>query len=164
MTSQHSSLKFSKWQTWEQLDKSKDINNPGVYSIAITNKDLVGKKFDFKDVVYIGMTNSRGGLKQRLNQFKNSLNGKRAHSGGTRTFKEVKIKYKNWSNHKLKLFIAIHCVGTCQVDKKERKPKDLRVMGECVFLEYEALARFKYYSLRKDKNKEYYFEPKYNKK
>ena len=41
--------------------------------------------FDWiKEIIYIGMTNSKGGLKNRLQQFDNTIAGKTGHGGAQR--------------------------------------------------------------------------------
>ena len=54
------------------LENYKDLKNgqyPGVYILAFTTKNLEGKPIKVKDVFYVGMSNSLGGVKQRLRQF-----------------------------------------------------------------------------------------------
>ncbi len=147
-------LKFSKWMKWEDRKNFQLRKCPGVYMIAITNKNLEDKKVDCEDVVYIGMTISQTGLKGRWEQFNNSINGKSQHSGGDFIFKKLG-HYKKWGE---KLFVctqAFEC-NTFKNSENPRKPDDLRTMGWIAYLEYEAMAKFK----EKMKNK----EPKYNRK
>ena len=137
--------KFEPWIKWEN---KPEIKYPGIYLIAITNFNINGKRPNFKDVVYVGMTNSKGGLSARLKQFDTSIKGKSAHSGGTRIYNDLK-SYNDWTK---KLFVSTRQIK-CNTDKHTRKPHDLRNMGKCTALEYEILAEFK----EKIKN-----EPKYN--
>lgn len=83
------SLEFSKWMEWKDRNL---IKYPGIYMLAITNKNLENKEVDFEDVVYIGMSNSAKGLGGRWNQLERSINGKdpEAHSGGKTIYKELK--------------------------------------------------------------------------
>lgn len=145
-------IEFSKWMKWDNRNKFDLKKYPGVYMIAITDKNLENSEVDFKDVVYIGMTNSKMGLYGRWNQFNNSINGKeyRGHSGGNTILDDLG-RYENWSS---KLFVCAKALE-CNVDKKSRKPEDLIKMGWISYCEYETMAQFK---------EKMGFEPKYNKK
>lgn len=143
-------LNFSPWLDWKNRDGCRFRNLPGVYAMAITKRNLHGKKFNFSEVVYFGMTNNRGGLKARWRQFNRAIHGKRSHSGGTTIFRKLG-NYKNWKD---KLFVSA-CPIKCDVLKVSRTSKDLISMGWVAFLEYEALAKYK---------KLFDKEPKYNKK
>jgi hypothetical protein len=58
--------KFTNWIKWEDRNELEGINYPNIYCIAVSNKFL--KTFSFiPELEYIGMTNSKGGLKNRLN-------------------------------------------------------------------------------------------------
>lgn len=145
-------LKFSNWILWENRKKYAQRNNPGIYMISITNKNLQGKKVNFKDVSYIGMTNSHGGLISRWKQFDNSIHNKSCpgHSGGRKVYKELG-SYDKWTK---KLHVCAMPIK-CNVNKKNRTPEDLIKIGEIAYLEYKALSEFK-----KTQGK----EPKYNTK
>ena len=143
-------LQFCPWMRWEERKHYPQRKLPGVYMLAIINKPLNGKTPRFEDVKYIGMTNAKGGLISRWNQFNNSIHGKFGHSGGKSVFKDLK-NYKTW---KEKLFVCALPVK-CSVSKDIRTPQDLIKMGWIAFLEYEALS--KYRELFKE-------EPKYNTK
>ena len=72
--------KFSHWVRWESRDTLNGIHNPGVYALALSRKDISYTKFNWrKEIIYFGMTNSRGGLKARLKQFDNTIIGKEGH-------------------------------------------------------------------------------------
>lgn len=143
-------LQFSKWIRWKDRRKYPQGKLPGVYMLAITNKDLEGQNPRFEDVVYIGMTNSRGGLISRWNQFDNSIHNKPEHSGGKTVFRDLGDS-NIW---KFKLFVCVLPVD-CNVLKDTQGPEDLIQMGWIAFLEYEAMAVYKK-AMRK--------EPKYNTK
>ncbi len=143
-------LIFSRWYAWNDRDKFHDRKYPGVYMIAITRNNLGGKKPNFKDVVYIGMTNSQGGLYSRWGQFFHSIKGNNGHSGGNTIFSALG-HYSKWNK---KLFVCGMSIK-CNTTKSSRTSPDLIKMGWVAFLEYEALSKFK---------KEMGEEPKYNKK
>lgn len=129
---------FSKWMNWEEKDNFEDRKCPGIYMISITDKNLHGLEVDYKDVVYIGKTNSQNGLCGRWKQFDDTINGKERHSGG-KTVREKLGPYCDWNK---KLFVCAKAVP-CEVKKDKRTPDDLRIMGKIAYLEYEALAEFK---------------------
>jgi hypothetical protein len=68
-------LRFSKWPRWESRRDIRGTNYPGVYVIAISRKNLAGMAVDWKDISYIGMTNSKLGLDGRWQQFHRSIWG-----------------------------------------------------------------------------------------
>ena len=146
-------LNFSKWYRWDKRSEFPDKTCPGVYAIAITEKDLDDKPFDWEEVVYIGMSNSRKGLEDRWNfldcAIKNKPNGH--HSGGIRIYNSLG-HYEKWNK---KMFVAAYAVFCNSNKDNNRTPEDLRKMGQVAYLEFEALAQYK------EKTGQ---EPKYNKK
>jgi len=147
-------LKFSKWILWEERNSLKNIDFPGIYMIAITRKRLHGKKALYCDVDYIGMTNAKNGLYGRLSQFNQSIQGRPGHSGGWTVYYDLG-GYQRWRK-KYHLYVCTMPIRhKIEVDKKLRKPADLRAMGLIAYLEYATLAEYKRIM---DK------EPEYNKK
>ncbi|MDP2628535.1 MAG: hypothetical protein Q8P15_01410 [Nanoarchaeota archaeon] len=139
-----SELLNKKWTNL--LDNFRNLENngcPGVYILAYTDKDLEGKSIKIEDIFYVGMTNSRGGLKQRLNQFISGIHKCYGHSAGNRFFQDYsKGKSFAIANHKKKFFVA-SLSFPCKVHKDERTAEDLRKMGEVAKFEYEVLAYIK---------------------
>ena len=132
---------------WTNLLKSyKNLENnhyPGVYILAYTNKDLEGKPIKIEDIFYVGMSNSRGGIKQRLKQFIDGLNKGYGHSAGNRFFQEYSEgKSFDVANHKKTFFVAFLSLP-CKVNKDERSSEDLRNMGEVAKFEYCVMAFIK---------------------
>jgi len=71
---------FSNWIKWADRTELNGLNCPGVYALAISRSVLSGKAFSWqREIVYIGMTNAKGGLKSRLQQFDNSIKGGDGH-------------------------------------------------------------------------------------
>lgn len=130
-------LHFSKWQYWPDRDRLNGISFPGVYMLAVTDKDLTGKVVRFKDVSYIGMTNSRAGLRGRWNQLSRSINGGTGHSGGNAIQKKLGV-YDSWKDD-LDLYV---CALSVPCDVKRRSAKDLHLMGAVCYLEYAAFLQF----------------------
>ena len=127
---------FSDWIRWVDRNNLSSLDYPGVYALAILATDLSGQTFDWQpEIAYIGMTNSRGGLRSRLKQFDNAVNWKEGHGGASR----VRYKYKEYSELVPNLYVSV-CSVKCNV--KSNTPLDLRLMGEVAKFEYECLARF----------------------
>lgn len=132
-------LKFSKWYKWEDRNNFPGKDLPGVYMISVTNKKLEGEKVKFEDVVYVGMSNAKRGLTNRLYQLHKAIQGHRGgHSGGMSIYDEMG-DYSTWRKKAYFCVISIEC----NVDKNNnRTPSDLIKMGWVAFLEYEALSKF----------------------
>lgn len=129
--------KFSHWVKWEDRDSLAGINFPGIYVCAVTNRDISGNKFGWlPEVAYIGMTNSKAGLKGRLKQFDNTIIGKTGHGGADR----FRYKYQDYEKLVKSLFVAVSYFE-CSVISED--PNDLRVMGEVAKFEYDCFAYFK---------------------
>ena len=129
-------LYFSKWARWRERHSLNDLGYPGVYALAVSRKDISGKEFDWlKEIIYFGMTNSGGGLKDRLQQFDNTIVGKEGHGGGER----VRFEYRDYDQLADSLFVAV-CPVKCDI--KSNDPEDLLKMGEVVYSEYYCFARY----------------------
>jgi len=128
--------KFSNWFKWENRNKTENIKFPGIYILAVSIKNLEGKKFDWiPEVEYVGMTNSVAGLKGRLKQFDNTIIGKTGHGGADR----FRYKYQNYNELINKLYVSV-IPFICDV--KSNSPKDLRIMGEVAKFEYDCFAKY----------------------
>ena len=128
--------RFSRWVGWANRHNLDGIDNPGVYALAVSNKNISDSPFSWmKEIIYIGMTNSGGGLKARLTQFNNTIVGKEGHGGGER----VRYKYRDYGKLIKRLFVAI-CPIECDI--RSNKPYDLLKMGEVTYLEYYCFAKY----------------------
>jgi hypothetical protein len=128
--------KFSKWHSWSER---KDLPRcPGVYAIARSTKDLNAKAFTLREeIINSGMTNAASGLQGRLQQFDSTISGKRlAHGGADR----VRHGYSNYDSFVCQLYVA---VADFPCDPKEKRPADLRIMGDVARLEYLCLAEYR---------------------
>lgn len=127
---------FSDWVKWNDRNGLENIRLPGIYSIALCDKDISGNSFKWsKDIIYVGMTNAKGGLRSRLQQFENTIAGKEGHGGGHR------FRHR-YPDHKVivpLLYVSVFPVN-CSV--LSNSPVDLRAMGEVARLEYECFAQF----------------------
>ncbi|MDK2831239.1 hypothetical protein V7O61_07490 [Methanolobus sp. WCC1] len=127
---------FAKWEKWENRNILSGINYPGIYCIAIAEYDISGKNFEWiPDITYIGMTNSKGGLKSRLKQFDNTIRWKEGHGGACR----VRRKYPIYRELVSKLFVSVfsfHC------DVNQINPQNLRIMGDVAKHEYDCIAAY----------------------
>mgnify|MGYP001569243746 CR=1 FL=1 len=127
---------FSKWAKWSDRDTLEGIQFPGIYAIALSEADISKKQFSWrKEIIYIGMTNAKGGLKGRLNQFDNTIKGGDGHGGAHR----VRFKHPKYNKLVPQLYVAV-CPKECNVASNE--PSDLRIMGYVANHEYECFACF----------------------
>jgi hypothetical protein len=128
---------FSTWIRWSKRDQlGKILKFPGVYAIAVSDKNLASAPFEWsEEIIYVGMTNSKGGLESRLQQFENTIIGKRGHGGAAR----VRYKHKDYNLLVSKLFVSVSHI---ECDVKSNQPSDLRLMGDVPKHEYECFAIF----------------------
>ncbi|MBI5749422.1 MAG: hypothetical protein HZA00_09890 [Nitrospinae bacterium] len=127
---------FSNWAKWRGRNGLDDIELPGVYAIALSEQDISGTSFEWRrEVIYVGMTNSKGGLKSRLQRFENTIKGGKGHGGDSR------VRYKHPDHERLipRLYVSVW-PKACNV--LSNQPSDLRAMGEVAKLEYECFAHF----------------------
>ncbi len=125
--------KFTNWFKWVDRNSLEGIKYPGIYCIAVSSKSL--NAFDFiPELEYIGMTNSKGGLKSRLRQFDATIKKIRTHHGGADRFLYA---YQNYDEVKSNIYVAIRPFE-CNI--KNPLPKDLRIMGEVAKCEYDCWA------------------------
>ena len=130
-------MKFSNWVNWSNRNGLADIKFPGIYCISVTESDISNHVIKFiREIKYIGMTNSKGGLKSRLNQFENTLNGKLQHGGADRFMHSY-----NGPHDELvpKMFVSVWPFD-CKVDSN--KYEDLITMGEVAKSEYICFAEY----------------------
>lgn len=126
--------KFTKWLSWNSRGDHAGFNYPGIYAIAYSSSDLSNKPFAWrKEVIYVGMTNAVSGLKGRLQQFDNTIAGKRGHGGADR----VRYKHRNYSKLVQKLYVS---VSAFKCDPASNRPSDLRTMGDVARFEYQCFA------------------------
>ncbi len=160
-------LLSKKWQNFESLfknnngkkDENDDLSQPGVYILAYTDKDIEGQGIRVDEIYYVGMSNSHGGLRQRLKQFKRGIYHGDRHSAARRHFKDEAggKSYKETREKDGKTFYVAYVSEKCKVDKTVRKSEDLKIMGQIAMLEYYVLA---YVKERSEKQE----EPTLNKK
>jgi hypothetical protein len=118
-----------------------DLKFPGVYLLAFSAApNIKGSRVKAKDVLYVGMSNAAGGVRQRLKQFKVGIEKNGLHSGAMRFYREYgggKPFLKGKSGKQL-YFVAL--TFECESNKGLAKPDDLRLMGHINCLEYYAIA------------------------
>lgn len=129
--------RFTPWVRFNNRAIIEGLNNPGIYSMAVSNDNLNGVQFSLiEEIVYFGMTNSKGGLKSRLRQFANTLVGKKEHGGAERFV----FKHKNdleWLNTHLYVSVLSYECNT-----QSNFADDLVIMGEVAKSEYVAFAAY----------------------
>lgn len=127
---------FSAWVPWASRGTLLDLAQPGIYAIAISGGDLTGAPFSWlEQVAYIGMTNSQGGLGQRLRQFDRTIRGGEGHGGAQR----FRFKHPVVAELEPLLFVAVR---PFPCDVSSNSAEDLRVMGQVAAHEYECFAEF----------------------
>ena len=129
-------MSFTKWVRWSERSNINGLAYPGVYAIAISERDISNISFSWlPEIVYIGMTNAIGGLKSRLNQFDRTIRGGNGHGGAHR----FRYKYPDYVDLSRNLYVSIKPF-LCNV--KSQSPVDLRVMGDVAKYEYECFALY----------------------
>ncbi len=127
---------FTSWIRWSDRETLGEMSQPGVYVIALSDKDLSGSAFDWlPEVIYVGMTNSKGGLRSRLQQFDNTIRWREGHDGARR----VRHRHGDYATLVPRLYVSV-CARECDVVRASAA--DLRIMGEVARLEYDCLATF----------------------
>lgn len=144
-------MKFSNWINWSTRNELEGIKFPGIYCIAVKESDISNDCFQLiPELEYIGMTNSKGGLKSRLNQFDSTIKHKLQHGGADRFMKKYDgVPYDMLVN---KMFVSVWTFD-CKVDSNEYN--DLITMGEVAKSEYVCFAEYvkKYGQLPEFNNK-----------
>lgn len=124
---------FTNWVKWEDRNKLEGVNYPGIYCIAVSDKTL--NEFSFiPELEYIGMTNSKGGLRSRLRQFDATIKKIRTHHGGADRFL---FEYENYEEIKDNIYVAVR---SFKCNTKSPTPNDLRVMGDVAKCEWDCWA------------------------
>ena len=127
---------ITKWHRWARRDGVPALGRPGIYIIAKSEQDLSGQDFEWiEEIIYIGMTNSRGGLRSRLRQFDQTLKGNIKHGGADR----VLYRYRDYEGLVAGLYVAVLPV---ECDVKSNQPQDLRRMGDILRLEFYCFAEY----------------------
>ena len=127
---------FSAWIPWRDRNDHPLIDCPGVYAIARFASPPKAVRFTLcEDVIYFGMTNSKGGLKYRLKQFDRTISGHLEHGGADR----VLHAYPSYSRLVPKLFVA---VAPFPCDVTTNRPQDLCIMGDVARFEYLCFAAY----------------------
>lgn len=130
-------MKFYNWIKWPGRNDLNNLQYPGVYVISYNKHDINNKSFDWiEETIYVGMTNSKKGLKNRLKQFNNTICWKGNNHGGA---KRVRHKYKDYDKLIKHLYVAV-CPFICDVSSN--KEKDLRIMGKVAEYEYICFAEY----------------------
>jgi hypothetical protein len=131
---------------WAHLHKEgslarADLKFPGVYLLAYSaTPNIEGSIIKAKDVLYVGMSNAAGGVRQRLKQFRAGIEKNGLHSGAMRFYREYGggKPFLRVKSHKQLYFAAL--TFECEGNKGLAEPDDLRLMGHINCLEYYAIA------------------------
>jgi len=111
-----------------------------VYLLSYTDRDLEGSGVHVRDVFYVGMSNSNGGVSQRLKQFRTGIEKNGLHSGAKRFFRDYcdNRPFSQANTGKRLYFAALSL--QCVSDKAVARPDDFRQMGHVACLEYYVIA------------------------
>jgi hypothetical protein len=130
-------MRYTKWFKWIDRIQIEDINQPAVYYIANSKNNISGQDFSYlEDIIYIGMTISKKGLKGRLDQFDAAMKGKNNIHGGA---DRVKFKHKNAITFFNDTYIAA-CIF--KLSNSRETPTDWNIKGDCVGHEYKSFAKY----------------------
>ncbi len=121
---------------WANIDL---LQFPGVYLLAYDARALEGQRVRVDDIYYVGMSNSAGGVRARLKQFKSALEKGGRHSGGNHCYKQNKQTPFSELPTRKKFYFTAWCLR-CDSLKRRAKPDDFRKMGMIACLEYYAIA------------------------
>jgi hypothetical protein len=108
-----------------------------VCNLAFEQRPHWDKAFKLReDIIYFGMTNAISGLQGRLQQFDNTISGKRrAHGGADR----ARYGYTSYARLAPLVYVSI---ARFACDPTSDLPADLRKMGRVARFEYLCLAVF----------------------
>lgn len=127
---------FSDWAKWHNRNRLDRLQYLGVYAVALSDAGIAGTAFTWRpEIIYVGMTNAKGGLKSRLQQFDTTIKGGDGHGGGHR----VRFKHPDYATLAPRLYVSVH---PYECDVESNQPGDLRIMGDGAKQEYECFARF----------------------
>lgn len=130
-------MKFSNWSKWADRNKLNDLQYPGTYAISYNKHDISNNSFDWtREIIYIGITNSKRCLKSRLRQFDNTVFGKGNYHSGA---KRVRCKYKDYKKLIKHLYVAVR---PFKCDVNSNKEKDLLIMGKVAEYEYICFSEY----------------------
>ena len=130
--------KFTKWVKWGNRNELANIGLPGVYVFAMSRRDISGTEFSWsRDVIYIGMSNAKAGIKARLKQFDNSIKGKRGHSGGIK----IRRDHKNYKRLVSEFFVSI-APFTDKVNARPREDEKIIKRTLITKIEHDFLAQY----------------------
>src|ERR1039458_5042443 len=99
---------FTTWVRWPDREQLASLDVPGVYVLARSDSKLAGQAFSWcEDVIYVGMTNSKAGLRGRLQQFDDTIAGKRLRHGGA---DRVRFRHRHHPKLIAKMYVSVRSV------------------------------------------------------
>ncbi len=127
----------TKWVKWDNIASIPNIKQPGIYFLTHTKTNIDGQDFKMlQEIIYIGMTISKKGVKGRLYQFERAMKGINGVHGGA---ERVRFKHKKHKSLLGNLYVSIRLFP---VSEEQNDPKDWRQKGECVKHEYVSFADY----------------------
>lgn len=133
-------MTFSRWYQWIERKHIPEIKFPGVYVIAINKNGVPKQPFPLSnDIVYIGMTNAKNGLKQRLDQFDKTIDFINKSGVGHGGADRLSNEYRDYDFLKKNMYVSV-CIIKCNT--ADPGYEDYRKMGEIAKLEYDCFAEY----------------------
>jgi hypothetical protein len=129
-------MENTKWMRWENRNKIDNNTHPGIYFIAYSEEDISGTTFSMlEEILYIGMTISKGGFKSRLAQFNAGMEGKTGHGGADR----VRFKHNDSVTFFKNTYVSVKAF---LLSTSKDTPDDWRIKANCVAFEYVSFANY----------------------
>lgn len=127
----------TNWYKWSDRRNIPDKDQPGVYFIAYSIRDISDKKFSLiKEIIYIGRTISKKGIHGRLSQFERAMKGSDGIHGGA---ERVRFKYKNPDKFFVNAYVYAYIFP---IPENTELPDELRVTGNCLKHELDSMADY----------------------
>lgn len=117
------------------------LKYPGIYLLAFRRAALEGRGIVESDVLYVGMSNSSGGVAQRLKQFRDGIEKNGFHSGAMRFYRDHSNGSPFSAVKSNKKFYFVALTLPCVSVKARAQPTDFQTMGHVAALEYYVVAR-----------------------
>ena len=127
----------TKWIPWKKRETIFKKNQPAIYYIAHLNQNIEDNDFSYiEEIVYIGMTISKSGLKGRLDQFEKAMYGSNGVHGGA---ERVRFKHNVAGSFFENAYISA-CIF--ELSNEKNTSNDWRIKGDCVGHEYKSFAEY----------------------
>lgn len=128
-------LRFENWQPWADRSNRPSCKLPGVYAIAISDRNLAHEEFSvLESIVYFGMTNVE--LRGRLENFHRTANLTKCEHGGADRFV---YRHRDFNKVRDQLYVA---QWPFESSSEPSVADTLRLKGRVLQAEYECFAAY----------------------